>query len=157
MMVRKIKGRLVATGPVMHDGVDNGAEPATIYNYVRLQDENGGDTYMQQVFVPAVLDSLLDVGTAGTFYVVEVAIPKLFGSRPFHFVFGLEVGGKLYQAVPQTRRILNGCKGGAAKLAWYGLILLIAWGFGLLLWVQAARLLSITLPESEMTAVLAGK
>lgn len=148
----------MATGPVLHDGVDNGSEPAAIYQYVRFEEEgrSGTGAYLQNVFVSSYLDSLLDAGVAGTFYVAELAMPKVFGSRPLYFIYAIDTGGKRYEAIPQTKRILNGCKGAAGKLAWYGLILLIAWGFGLLLWVQAARLLALQLPEAEMASVLQG-
>lgn len=152
MSIWKIQGRLMTTGPVLHDGIDNGSEPAAIYQYVRFEEEgrSGAGAYLQNVFVSSYLDSLLDAGVAGTFYVVELAMPKLFGSRPFYFIYAVEIGGTLYEAIPQTKRILNGCKGAVGKLAWYGLILLIAWGFGLLLWVQAGRLFAMQLPEAAM-------
>lgn len=150
MSIRKIHGRLTTTGPVLQDGVDNGAEPAAIYQYVRFEEEGRREVYLQHVFVPSYLDSLLNAGSVGTFFVVELAMPKLFGSRPFYFIYAVEIGGTLYEAIPQTKRILNGCKGAVGKLAWYGLILLIAWGFGLLLWVQAGRLFSMQLPEAAM-------
>lgn len=156
MSIRKIQGRLMATGPVLHDGVDNGSEPVAIYQYVRFEEEGRREVYLQHVFVSSYLDSLLDAGSAGTFYVVELAMPKVFGSRPLYFIYAVDTGGKRYEAIPQTKRILNGCKGAAGKLAWYGLILLIAWGFGLLLWVQAARLLALQLPEAAMANALQG-
>lgn len=149
-ILRKESGELVATGPVVHDGAHNGAEPAAIYDYIRLEDEGGREIYMERVMVPAFLDSLIDVGTKGKFYIVEVRLPKLFGSKSMHFIYAINVNGKVRKAVEQTQRCLRSVKGGAIKLFGYGCVLLIAWGFGLLLWIQAFRLMRVSLPLADM-------
>lgn len=149
-ILRKVSGELVATGPVVHDGAHNGAEPAAMYDYIRFEDEGGQEVYLERVIVPAFLDSLIDVGTKGKLYIVEVRVPTLFGSKPMHFIYAIDVNGKVRKAVEQTQRCLRSAKGGAIKLFGYGCVLLIAWGFGLLLWVQAFRLMRVNLPLADM-------
>lgn len=148
-IVKKISGELVATGPVVHDGAHNGAESVAIYDYIRL-DGAGEELYLERVIVPAFLDSLIGVGIAGTFHFVEVRIPTLFGSKPMYFIYALEIGGKIRKAIEQTQRCLRSAKGGAVKLFGWGCVLLIAWGFGVLLWIQAYRLITVSLPLDEM-------
>ncbi len=149
-ILRKVSGELVATGPVVYDGAHNWAEPAAMYDYVRLEEDGGHDFYMERVMVPAFIDSLLGVGTKAKFYIVEVRIPTLFGSKPMHLIYAIDVNGKMHRAIEQTQRCLRSAKGGAIKLFGYGCVLLIAWGFGLLLWVQAFRLLRVSLPLADM-------
>lgn len=149
-MLRTVSGELVATGTVAYDGAHNGAEPAAIYDYVRIEDVRGQDIFLERVIVPAALDSHLGLGTTGKFYVVEVRVPTLLGSKPMYFVYGIEVNGRVLKAIPQTQRCLRSAKGGAIRLFGWGCILLVAWGLGLLLWVQACRLLSISLPLAAM-------
>lgn len=148
--LKKIRGRIVAAGPVVYDGVDNASEPAAIYRFLRLVDEAGQEIYLEHVHIPAFLDSLISSGTVGTFYVMGIPIPKPFGSKPFYFVYALNIDGRLSDAIAQTNRLLRACKAGALRLAWFGLILLAAWGFGVVLWIQAVRLLSLSMPEAEM-------
>ena len=150
-MLKTVSGELVATGTVAYDGAHNGAEPAAMYDYVRIEDERGQDIFLERVIVPAALDSHLGLGTTGKFYLVEVRVPTLFGSKPMYFAYGIEVNGRrVHKAIAQTQRCLRSAKGGAIRLFGWGCILLVAWGFGLLLWVQACRLLSISLPLAAM-------
>lgn len=64
----------------------------------------------------------------------------------------IEANGRARKAIAQTQRCLRSAKGGAIRLFGWGCILLVAWGFGLLLWVQACRLLSVGLPLKDMEA-----
>lgn len=150
-IVRKVSGSLVSTGPVVHDGANNGAEPAALYDYIRVEDHAGEEVYLERVIIPGYLDSLIDVGTVGTLYIVEVPIPTMFfGSKPMYFVYAVETGGKVRKGIEQTQRCLRSAKAGAAKLFGYGFVLLIAYGLGVLLWIQAYRLLKINLPLAQM-------
>lgn len=150
-VLRKISGRLVSTGPVVHGGVHNGAEPGALYDYIRMEGCDGQEEYLERVVIPGFLDSLIDVGVVGTLYIVEVPIPTMFfGSKPMCFVYAVETGGKVRKGIEQTQRCLQSAKTGATKLFGYGFILLIAYGFGLLLWIQAYRLVSIKLPLAQM-------
>jgi len=149
-ILKKISGELVATGSVVHDGAHNSSEPAAMYDYLRFEDEQGQDVFLERVIVPAAMDSHLGLGIVGKFYLVEVRVPTLFSSKPMYFFYGIETNGRVRKAITQTQRCLRSAKGGVIKLFGYGCILLVAWGFGLLLWVQAFRLLSINLPLKAM-------
>jgi len=149
-MIRKISGTLVASGPVVYDGPQNRAEPAAFYDYIRVEDRGGQEVYLEQVIVPAYLDSLINMGMVATLYVAEVRIPTLFGSKSMHWVYALESGGKVRKAIEQTQRCFRGAKMSVLKLFLYGLGLMVFYGFGLLLWIQAVRLLSADLPLDAM-------
>lgn len=138
---------MVATGPAVHQ---SGAEPCSFYDYLRFENSDGQEIYQERVMAPAFLDSLIGAGTVATFSIAEVLIPTLFGSKPMHFVYAVESNGKVRKAIEQNERILKSLKADSLKLVWYGFILLMAWGFGLLFWVQAVRFMRISLPLREM-------
>jgi hypothetical protein len=148
---RTLSGELVATGPVVYDGTQFGAaEPYSMYDYLRFEDEAGKDLYIERVVIPAYLDSSIRAGMEATFLVVEVPIPTMLGSKPMHFVYAVETGGKMRRAIEQVQKIFRLTKGAALPMFWYGLILLPAWGFGLVLWIRAVRIIKLRLPLDEM-------
>jgi len=149
--VKKLSGELVATGPVVYHGVQSGgAEPGSVYDYIRLENSDGQESYLERVTVPAFLDSLIGIGKVATLYVAEVRIPTLFSSAPMHFVYAVEVDGKVRKATEQVQKILRSIKGGVVTLFLLGLVLLPAWGAGLLFWIRAFRLIKLSLPLDEM-------
>lgn len=148
---RKLSGELVATGPVVYDGPQSGvAEPYSMYDYLRFEDGTGKDIYVERVVIPAYLDSSVRTGMVATFLVAEVPIPTMLSSKPMHFVYELETGGKTRRAIEQVQKVFRLTKRAAYPLLGYGLILLPAWGFGLLFWFRAIRLIRLRLPLNEM-------
>lgn len=149
--IRKLSGKLVATGPVVHHGVHTGSiEPGSVYDYLRFEGPSGEGIYVAQVTVPAFLDSLLVVGAAMTISMAEIRMPTLWGSNPMQFLYAIRVGGKTLSAVQNAQRILDSMRGAALRLFLYGLILLPAWGAGLLFWFAALRITRLKLPIDKM-------
>lgn len=149
--LRKLSGELVAKGPSVHDGaLAPGSEPATFYDYIRLEDEHGNDAYIERVTIPAYLDSLLAMGTPLSLHVAVVPLPTLFGTKPLSLVYAVEIGGKVRRAIEQTQRLMSIIKRPVIQLILVGFLLILVWGAGLLFWIQASRLMAVALPLEEM-------
>jgi hypothetical protein len=149
--IKTYSGKLEATGPVINDGPASGSsESCAFYDYLRL-DGNGQEIFLERVMIPAYLDSLAKLGSVMTLGVVAVPVPTtFFGSKPVHLVYALETGGKARMGIDQAVRLHRSIKHRAFTLFWYGLILLPAWGFGVLFWIRAIRLITFRLPLNDM-------
>lgn len=153
--IQKITGVLANTGPVTYTGPDSRVESAAVYDYLRIEADDGREHYLEKVSVPSYLDATLAPGTTGTFHVVTVTFPKLFGSHQLRYVFATSSDGKLRQAIPQAARCAtDGNIGAALRLLWYGTILMPAFGIGLLYWFAALRFMLVKAPVSEMQRAL---
>lgn len=84
---QRITGVLATTGPATYIGSDGRVESATIYDYLRIEGDDGHEYYFQNVAVPSYLDATLAAGMKGSFYVAAIAIPKLFGSHQAYCLF----------------------------------------------------------------------
>lgn len=147
--IQKVSGRLVALGPTTQNGT--GGESSVTYEYLRFETENGGEQYFERVVVPSYLDSALGFGTKGDFAIATIAIPNMFGSNPIHVVFATSCEGKPRQAIPQAARCVTSGSGGLImKMFLLGLILMPAFGVGLVFWVWALRLMFIKVPVIDM-------
>lgn len=149
--IARVIGKLEATGPA-----ERASNPLNLalYSYLRIVGDDGDELFLEQVFVPAYLDSTLSLGTPTELYVVTIPYPKLFGSHDKSFVYGMTLNGTRRNALKEVRQIFQGTKGAAFHLFWYGLVLMPAFGFGLLFWIAALRLLQLTLPEHQMSESL---
>lgn len=157
-VIQKISGVLATTGPATYFGSDSQSESATNYDYLRIEGDDGREYYLERVVVPSYLDATLTSGTRGSFYIVPIAVPKLFGSHQVYSLFALSASdGKLRQAIPQAARCTTDGKiGNALRLFWYGTILMPAFGVGLLYWIAALRFILIKAPVEEMQQALQG-
>lgn len=153
--IQKISGVLVNTGPATYTGPDPRAESAAVYDYLRIEGDDGREHYLEKITVPSYLDATLAPDTKGCFYVVTITFPKLFGSQQFRYLFATSSDGKLREAIPQAARCAtNGTVGAALSLMLYGTILMPAFGIGLLFWYAALRFVLVKAPVSEMQRAL---
>jgi len=157
MSVFSFIGNVCTTGPGINDGVRNAAEPCTYYSYIRFEDSNGGNKYLERIFIPSYLDSLISVGTNAKYHIVEYNVPTPFGSKPFRIVYAIEINEKCFSAIEEAKKIFSTSKLGALKLFLFGLITLPLWGIGLIFIIQGVRLSFLSLPDTEMVKGLEGE
>lgn len=147
-IVKKYEGNLVATSVAEYER--GNSEPATMYDYWRIESQNQ-DIFLQRIIVPAHLDSIIKIGTTTTFYLVELSLPTiLFGRKSMYLVFGIKTNGRQYEAIAQVKNLLRAIKFSALKLFFVGIPAMFLAGIGLLLWIMAARIVTIKLPLHEM-------
>ncbi len=153
MSVRIIRGELTVTGPYKDHG---GSEPSARYDYMRFV-ESGRQVYLQDVVVPAYIDSFIRAGVRAVFYLVELRYPTLFFCRKsVWMMYGVEMDGQVHEAVSKVaRRVSGGNLWEAVQYALVGLVTLPLAGVGILLLILAARTLAVTLPVVKMRAALA--
>ena len=148
--IHKVTGRLAALGPTINLR-PTGGESNVIYEYLRFETSGGDERYFERVIVPSYLDSVLGFGAKGDFFVLTVPFPKMFGSSPVNVVFATSCEGKQRLAIPQAARCITGGNGGFAfKLFMFGLIMMPAFGFGLIFWIWALRVMLVQVPMPEM-------
>ena len=153
--IQKVTGRLAALGAMTHSRA--GGESSVIYEYLRIETEGGNEQYFERVIVPSYLDSVLSFGAKGDFFVLTVPFPKMFGSSPVHIVFATSCEGKPRQAIPQAARCVTSGNGGLAlKLVLFGLIMMPAFGFGLVFWIWALRMMLVKVPMTDMQRLANG-
>lgn len=139
--VEKISGR-VSLGTV-HPG-----RSADFYDFMRV-----GATHLKRVKVVGELAPLLRDGEHCTVWVVRVKVPTpLFFSTVTSVIYAIEIDGTLYKAIEETRRHWNGARAwNAFFLAVAGFPTIFLAGVGLLLWINAVRLMvGSGLPIVEM-------
>ena len=147
--IQKVTGRLAALGPMIHSGA--GGESSVIYEYLRFETKEKEERYFERIIVPSYLDSVLGFGAHGDFYVLTLRLPKMFGSSPVHVMFANACEGKARHAIPQAALCLKSGHGSLAlKLLLLGAITLPAFGFGVVLWIWALRMMLIKVPMVEM-------
>lgn len=137
--VQKATGALIL-GPTKRDRTD------AICAYIRV-----GDTYLEKVKIPGVLESLLRNGLACTLWVATIKTPTPFlFSREIRVVYAVEINGVVHKAIEEVRRGWTGSK-------WLMVLLLLGVGavtillyIGLLFWINAIRLSFVELPLDEM-------
>jgi len=145
MALRTITGELASWG-----SAEENQYGAALYTYLRFDTAEVGDGYVEGVFVVPMLDSLLRTGGTMTFYLAEVHMPRLVGSRKFHVLYAVRRQGRVTEAMAATCRLVNQQKITAWHLFLAGAVLMLAYGLGLLLWLWALRLLVVHLPTAAM-------
>lgn len=151
--IQKISGVLANTGPAAYIG--GRAESAAVYDYLRIEGEDGREHYLEKVAVPSYLDATLAPGAKGNFYIVTINFPKMFCSHQLRYLFATSSDGKLRQAIPQAARcVTDGNLWEALRLFGYGVVLLPAFGYGVLLWLWALRLMLVKAPADDMQRAL---
>lgn len=138
--VEKISGRL-AFGAVQH------GRDADFYDFMRV-----GATHLKRVKVVGELAPLLRDGDHCTVWLVKVKVPTpLFFSTVTTVIYAIEIDGTLYKAVEEARRHWNSARTwNAFMLSVAGLLTVALAGVGLLLWINALRLMSSGLPVEAM-------
>jgi hypothetical protein len=145
MALRTITGTLTAWG-----NSEENQNGATLYSYLRFETIDGHDGYCEGVMALPVLDSLLRGGSTRTFYLAEVRLPRMFGSKKHHVLYAVHSQGRTTEAIHPSSRLLSQQKVEAMKLFFFGLFLIPLWGAGLLLWIWGVRLLAVSLPIGQM-------
>lgn len=140
-VVEKLSGRL-ALGAVQH------GQSADFYDFMRV-----GATHLKRVKIVGELAPLLRDGDHCIIWVARVKVPTpLFFSTVTSVIYAIEIDGTLYKAVEETRRHWNGARAWQAfMLAVAGFPTMFLVGLGLLLWINAVRLMSGSgLPVEKM-------
>ena len=145
MALRTITGTLAAWGSSEQN--QNGA---ALYSYLRFDTIDGRDGYCEAVLTLPVLDSLLRGAGSKTFYLAEVKLPRMFGSKKHHVLYAVHSQGRTIEAIDPSSRLLSQQKTDAWKMFFYGLFLMPFYGAGLLLWIWGIRLLAVGLPIWQM-------
>jgi len=129
--VEKISGRL-ALGGVQH------GRDADFYDFMRV-----GATHLKRVKVVGELAPLLQDGDHCTVWLVKVKVPTpLFFSTVTIVIYAIEIDGTLYKAVEEARRHWNRARAwNALSLTLAGFPTMLMVGLGLLLWINAVRLM----------------
>jgi len=154
--IQKMFGTLTNTGPCTYTGPNGRVESATIYEYLRIEGGDGREHYLEKVVVPSYLDIACEPGLKGEFYLVTIPYPKLFGSYQIRYLFGISSNGKLREAILQAARCVTSGHGGYVfQLLVLGTFLLPAFGFGMLFWLLALRLMLVKVPVDKMQQALA--
>lgn len=150
----RVIGRLEAKGQAQYER-DRGNY--AIYDYLRFENEDQTEMYFERVCIPSYIDSLISPGSLSEFHIVTLSYPKVFGSRNFSFLYAITINGKTKESFDEIRHCFSSSKWGALNLFWIGIVLMPAFGFGLLLWIAALRLLGLSLPEQQMKDSIAIK
>lgn len=111
MSVLSFSGTICATGPGLDSGavnVNGGAN--TLYSYIRFENSEKEDKYLEHVVVPYYLDSHISVGSTAKYHIAEVKYPTPFGKKPIRFIYGIDVDGKCFSATKEAGRILRDLK-----------------------------------------------
>ncbi len=153
--IQKISGVLANTGPASYTAPHSQVESGAIYDYLRIEGNDGRERYLEKVIVPSYLDVTLAPGMEGDFYIALITTPKLLGSRQLCCLFATSTGGQLRQAIRQSARCATDGNGiEAFKLLVLGTLLLPAFGYGMLFWLLALRLMLVKVPIVEMHQAL---
>jgi len=141
---QKLAGTL-ALGPVKYEKV------AAVYDYMRV-----GSTYLKSVKVIGTLATLLRNGEDCTLWVVTIRTPTpWFSKANIYMVYAVEVDGVVHQATEEVQREWKTSKTFTfIMLFGAGFPTMFLAGIGLLLWINALRLIFVKLPIDEMSAAI---
>lgn len=112
-----------------------------------LKNKDGQLIRLTDVVVPGGAFSLLVPGDDCRLHVLQLAYPKPIGTFDRAFVVRVLSNEGLVEGAENVRKWVSSSKGAAFHYLWYGLVLLPAFGFGLLLWACALRLLALKVPS----------
>lgn len=138
--IEKLSGRL-ALGPV------EAGKDGEFYDFMRV-----GTAHLKRVKVIGELATLLRDGQHCTVWVARVKVPSpFFFSTETVILYAIEIDGTIYKAVDEAGRNWNASRAwNAFALGVVGLVTLPLAGIGLLLWINAVRLIGRGLPIEEM-------
>lgn len=146
--LQAISGTVVSVGPGEHDpGPD-----CYLVRELVLKDGGGKGLRMVGIVVPGAAYWMLKPGAVGRFELLHLTYPKPLGSHTRSFLVNVSCADGDVNGIRNVQEWIRGSKGAALHFLWFGLVLMPAFGFGLLLWLCAARLLLLkapTLPGHE--------
>lgn len=149
----------MVVGEVRHVGqvqMRGGPEDCFLLDSLAIRGSDGHTTRMVGVVVPGAIYDVLKPGVVGNFAVLVLTYPKPFGSAERTFVVRLKSAEEFIDGIQNVRAWVRSSKGAALHFFWYGIVLMPAFGFGLLLWVCAARLLALNVPPDVSAVSLRG-
>ncbi len=141
---QKLTGTL-ALGPVKYEKV------AAVYDYMRV-----GSTYLKSVKVIGTLATLLRNGEDCTLWVATIRTPTpWFAKANIYMVYAVEIDGVVHQAIDEVRREWTISKTFTFIILFgAGFPTMFLAGIGLLLWINALRLIFAKLPIEAMRAAI---
>jgi len=137
-------------GEVRHVGrvqMRGGQEDCCLLDSLVILESNGQTVRMVNVVVPSAIYDVLKPGDIGDFDTLVLNYPKPFGSAARTFVVRLKSAAECIDGIQNVKAWVRGSKGAAFHFLWYGIVLMPAFGFGLLLWICAGRLLALNVPR----------
>lgn len=153
MKIQRIQGQFEDQQVSRFDGLGSFAVGG-VYDWLQFRRDDGKSFRVAHVMIPEEVHDLLGAGLTATYHFVEIPVPKLIGSRPVYILFALEVAGVARSDISGAIQMLKSCKWAVARWLWFGLLFLPAFGLGLLFWLQAFRMMRLSLPETAMAEVI---
>jgi hypothetical protein len=141
-----VSGEVVDVGRILHQG---GPDDCYHLDSVVFRDINGTIVRVMGVVVPGAIYWMLKAGVRGQFKLLHLTYPKPFGSYLRSFLIGMKSSEGSVDGESNVRKWVRDSKGGAFHFLWFGVVLMPAFGVGLLLWICAARLLMLTVPSES--------
>lgn len=111
-----------------------------------VKDGRGQVVRLTDVVVPGRAFSMLTSGGKCQIQVLHLTYPKPLGTFERAFLVKVHSDVGFADGAEDIRKWVTSSKGAAFHYLWYGLILLPAFGFGLLLWACALRLIALEVP-----------
>jgi hypothetical protein len=140
--LQTIDGEVVSVGPGQHDpGPD-----CYLVKELVLKDGSGTVVRLVDVVVPGAAHWMLKPGAAGRFDLLHLTYPKPLGSYLRSFLVAASCADGDVNGARNIHRWIRSSKGAAFHFLWFGLLLMPAFGFGLLLWICATKLLFVKAP-----------
>jgi len=142
-------GRQEIQGVVVHRGAGQRDPRPDCYLVDELvfKDTQGQLIRLADVVVPAGAYGMLHQGASGRFDILYLIYPKPMGNYDRTFVVDVRTAEGTANGADSIHRWVQSSKGAAFHFFWYGFLLLPAFGFGLLLWVCALRLIALEVPQ----------
>lgn len=141
-----VSGEVVDVGRILHQG---GPEDCYQLDAVVFRDINGTIIRVTDIVVPGAIHWMLKAGMRGQFELLHLTYPKPFGSYLRSFLIGMKSCQGNADGEPNVRKWVRESKGAAFHFLWFGVVLMPAFGFGLLLWICAVRLLMLNVPSKS--------
>lgn len=146
---RSVRGEVRHVGNVKMRG---GQEDCCLLDSLVIRESDGQTVRWVDVVVPSAIQDLLKLGDVAEFDVLVLNYPKPFGSTPRTFVVRLKSADGCIDGIQNVVAWIRGSKGAAFHFLWCGGVLMPAFGFGLLLWLCALRLLILNVPSDVVVA-----
>lgn len=142
-------GKVVHVGNILQQG---GPEDCCLLDSIVFRDRAGAITRLTGVVVPGKVHWTLTTGLEGQFELLHLTYPKPFGSYVRSFIVEVKSKDATVDGEDSVRKWISSSKGAFFQYLWFGLILLPAFGFGILLWICAIRLLKISFTKRPLSS-----
>lgn len=140
--LQTINGVVIDIGAAQHDP---GPDCYLVKNLV-LKESGGKVVRLAEVVVPGSIHWMLKPGAVGRFNLLYLTYPKPLGSYLRAFMTEVTCADGSVDGAQNVHSWIRSSKGAVLHFLWFGLVLMPAFGFGLLLWICAARLLLLNAP-----------